>query len=233
MRSRVLCAVLFLLPASLHAWRMSAWIPSWDGNALAIMQTRAGNLSEANPVWYTIARDGSVVKTWNAEDPAMRAALTGTLLVPTIQNYVGGAFDGAAVAALIAAPASRNAHADTLANLATNSALDGIDLDYESIPTASRANFTAFVEVLAQKLHDRGKLLSVTVHARTSDGGAQDWIAIGRAADSVKIMAYDYHWDTSAAGPLAPLDWLDAVATYAERTDSAGPCRPRAAVVRL
>jgi hypothetical protein len=29
-------------------------------------------------------------------------------------------------------------------------------------------------------------------------------------------MAYDYHWDSSDAGAITPLTWLDQVATYAE-----------------
>ena len=101
-------------------------------------------------------------------------------------------------------------------------AYDGIDIDYERVPTASRANFTAFVGTLAQKLHAANKQLSITVYAKTSDRdnwsgpGAQDWAAIGQTADSVKIMAYDYSWATSAPGPIAPLSWLDQVATYAQ-----------------
>jgi len=101
---------------------------------------------------------------------------------------------------------------------------DGIDVDYERVPTASRANFTAFIGSLGAKLHAANKKLSVTVYAKASDKenwngpGSQDWVAIGGVADSVKIMAYDYHWSTSAPGAIAPLDWLDQVAAYAEQT---------------
>ena len=119
---------------------------------------------------------------------------------------------------------TREAHANALAQLAISNGFDGIDVDYERVPTTSRANFTTFVGSLAAKLHAANKKLSVTVYAKASDKenwngpGSQDWIAIGAAADSVKIMAYDYHWSTSAAGAIAPLDWLDQVAAYAEQT---------------
>jgi spore germination protein len=213
---------LFALPA--HAWRMSAWIPSWDANAVTIMQSNGGRIDEANPGWYSMSAAGAVVKNYNAEDPAMRAALTGTLLLPTIKNYINGSFDGAAVAMLLANATTRDAHADNLTNLVVQNAFDGIDIDYERVPTTSRANLTAFLTTLGQKLHERGKLLSVTVVAKQSDGenwngpGAQDWVAIGHVADSIKIMAYDYHWDGSAAGPLTPLAWLEGIATYATQS---------------
>src|SRR5215210_4028433 len=92
------------------------------------------------------------------------------------------------------------------------------------MPATAKAGFTAFVQLLASKLHASNKLLSVTVHPKTSasatwDGpGAQDYTAIGAVADSVKVMAYDYHWSTSDAGAIAPLSWLDQVAIYAEST---------------
>ena len=148
----------------------------------------------------------------------MRAALSGTQLLPTIKNYVDGSFNGQMIATIIASPDLREKHAESIAQLVAQNAFDGIDIDYERVPSTSRAHFSTFIELLASKLHASGKALSVTVQAKTSDGGAQDWAAIGAAADSVKIMAYDYHWSTSAAGPIAPLDWLDSVVAYARRT---------------
>jgi spore germination protein YaaH len=142
--------------------------------------------------------------------------------VPTIQNVINKAFDGNAAAAMLATSASREAHAEAIAQLVVMNAFDGIDVDYERVPTASRASFTAFVATLAQKLHAANKTLSVTVYAKTSDAanwngpGAEDWAALGGVADSVKIMAYDYSYSGSAPGPISPIDWLDKVASYAQ-----------------
>ena len=230
MRSRFFGAAiaLFAFAVPSYAYRMSAWVPSWDTNALTIMQGHAGNLQETNPGWYTLAADGSVINNYKAEDPTMRAALTGTQLVPTIKNYVNGGFDGAMVATIVADPVLREKHAETLTQLVVTKGFDGIDIDYESVPATAKNNFTAFITVLAEKLHGAKRVLSVTVHAKTSDTstrngpGAQDWRAIGAVADSVKIMAYDKHWSTSAAGAITPLDWLGQVAAYAEISIPAG-----------
>lgn len=223
MRSRFVAAAIVLLAFAVpsHAYRMSAWVPSWDAGALTTMQLQAGNLTETNPGWYTIAADGTFTKNYKAEDPGMRAALTGTQLVPTIKNYVNGRFDGAMVAAIVNDPQLREKHAEALTQLVVTQNFHGIDIDYESVPSTARASFTAFIELLADKLHDERRALSVTVHAKTSDitrngPGAQDWRAIGAVADTVKIMAYDNHWSTSEAGAITPLDWLHLVATYAE-----------------
>ncbi|MBP1762668.1 MAG: glycosyl hydrolase-like protein [Firmicutes bacterium] len=41
-----------------------------------------------------------------------------------------------------------------------------------------------------------------------------DYAAIGRIVDRVVIMAYDYSYKTSPAGPVAPLWWVDDVISY-------------------
>lgn len=207
-----------------HAYRMSAWVPSWDSKAVTSMQLNAGKLDEANPGWYTIAADGTFTKNANAEAADLRAALTGVDLIPTIKNYVGGTFDGRLVGTIVGSANLREKHAEALTQLVVQGAFAGIDIDYEALTTDTRANFTTFVQLLASKLHGAGRKLSVTVDARTSDSdnwagpAGEDWRAIGAAADTVKIMAYDNHWNGSAAGPIAPIDWLNNVATYAEAT---------------
>lgn len=221
-RPAVAAAFAMLVAAQTFAsYRITAWIPPWDGNALTSIQTNGGAVNEANPVWYSWNADGTIVKNWNAENQTWRAAMTGATLIPTIQNVVNKSFSASAVETMLSTPASREAHATAIFQLVANAGLDGIDVDYERIPATSKANFSAFVSTLGGKLHGIGKKLSVTVYAKTSDvswngAGGEDWGAIAGVADSVKIMAYDYHYSGSDPGPIAPLDWLDKVVTYAE-----------------
>ena len=225
MRSRFVAVLLFLgatLP--LHAYTISAWIPTWDPNALTTVQRHAGSMTESNPGWYTVSADGSIGRNSGAEDPTMRAAMTGTLVIPTIKNNAGGSFNGALVANLVSTAAGRETHASALAQLVTGKALDGIDLDYEELPATARDSFSAFVQLLAGKLHASGKKLSVTVSAKTSASqdwagpGGDDYAALGASADAIKIMAYDKHYPGGSAGDISPLAWLDQIATYADAT---------------
>jgi spore germination protein YaaH len=220
-RLAVLLLAVTFPAASAFAYRASAWIAPWDTNSLTTLQTNAGNLSESNPVWYSLSSSGAIVANWNAENSTWRAAMTGTELLPTVQNLVSGSFNVTVTNSLIGTAASRDSHAEAIRQLVVNKGYDGIDIDYEALPSASRANFTAFIETLASKLHASGKKLSVTVHPKTNDSASwdgpasQDWPRLGAVADSIKIMAYDYHWSTSAAGALTPLDWLDGICAYA------------------
>jgi spore germination protein len=224
-RSKLLALAFALITVStpsFAAYRFSAWVPTWDPNALTSMQLHAGSLDESNPGWFSLNAGGAIVKNWNADDPSMRAAMSGTRLLPTVKNYVNGDFDGQLVASLIATPDAREAHAEALAQLVTQNGYDGIDVDYELVPASAKTNFTAFIQLLAQKLHASNKQLSVTLAAKTSDAqtwagpGGNDWTPLGNAADWIKIMAYDKHYPGGAPGAITPLDWLDAVVTYAE-----------------
>ena len=227
MRIRTAAVALSLMLAvtgTSFAWRNTMWIAPWDPASLTSIQTNGNSLNESNPVWYEWKNDATIVAGWNAENPTWRAAMTGTLLMPTVQNLVNGSFDATVVATMLSSAATRDAHAEAIAQLVIAKAYDGIDIDYERVPTAQRANFTAFITTLSQKLHAANKKLSVTVYAKASDKenwngpGSQDWIVLGQLADSIKIMAYDYSWDGSTAGAITPLDWLDRVTTYAEST---------------
>lgn len=214
--------IVFTIAPSAFAYRNAVWIPPWDGNALSSVQRNASAFSESNPVWYSWNADTTIAKNWNAENNTWRAAMTGTQLIPTIQNVINKSFDGGAAATMLASAAQREQHAAAIAQLAVLNAFDGIDLDYERLPATSRNDFTAFLSLVAQKLHAAGKKLSVTVYAKTgekdnwSGPGAEDWPAIGSIADSVKIMTFDFHYSTGGAGAITPLAWLDTVAGYAQ-----------------
>ena len=84
----------------------------------------------------------------------------------------------------------------------------GIDIDYEKLRAGDRQVFTAFISELAAALHARGKVLSVALFAKTTNAGyaprnmAQDYAAIGRVADQVRIMTYDI-----TGPPPGPARW--------------------------
>src|SRR5436190_15371261 len=105
MRALLFTMAGLLVAAQSSAARIAAWIPPWDGNALTSIQLNANAVNESNPVWYSWNADGTIAKNWNAE--TWRAAMTGTQVIPTIQNVVNKSFDANAVATMLATPASR------------------------------------------------------------------------------------------------------------------------------
>ena len=112
-----------------------------------------------------------------------------------------------------------------------NNGFDGIDLDYEDFAfgdgssswAATKPAWITYISQLATALHAKGKLLSVTVPAGYPVNGAgfnassgywvYAWKDIIGVTDRLRIMTYDYSWDTP--GPIGPADWVDQVASDA------------------
>lgn len=127
----------------------------------------------------------------------------------------------------------RDALTDKLARWTVELGADGLDLDWENFAfndgqgtwRSTRPAFVATVRQLAAKLHDRDKLLSVTVPAGSrpfaADGSPRvgsgytvyDWGAIADSIDRLNLMTYDYSWDKP--GPIGPDPWAAAVARSA------------------
>ena len=125
-------------------------------------------------------------------------------------------------------PSAAHAHARALAQVVDRYNLDGIDLDYESINFGSssakatvRKYYPALLRDLDARLDRMGAVTSVTVASRTSPTDPNWWVfnypALGRQADRVRIMTYDFHWSGGSPGPIAPKWWVNDVASYASR----------------
>lgn len=209
--------------------RVSGNLVFWDqARGFEAIMANSDIFSEISPFWYRVIADGRVVPYATVsgatyEDPAIVSFLraNGILVIPTVANIIDGVWDGPAVSRIIHDPTLSAANIHALVQLAAGKGYDGIDLDYEDLALSDRTAFTAFVARLAAALHAQGKLLTVNVYAKTSEPGtwsgpqAQDWRAIGEAADQVRIMAYEYHWSGSGPGPIAPINWVRDVLAFA------------------
>ena len=139
-----------------------------------------------------------------------------------------GAWSYQPVARMLHTPALMSSQIAAIVSLVGQQHYAGIDIDYEGLHAGDRQAFSTFIARLGAALHAHGKILSVAVFAKTSDAGyggqnvAQDYAAIGRAADQVRLMAYDYHWDSSPPGPIAPVSWVRSVIGYARTQIPAG-----------
>jgi spore germination protein len=205
-----------------------ASLPFWNLTGGAdVVAANPGTFSEVSPWIYGIAPDGQIVPQVPERAAETTAAMSrlralGIPLVPTIANVTDGRWAYQPVAAMLHHPAAMDRHVNDIVSLVTGEGYAGIDLDYEDLRAGDRQAFTAFVTRVGEALHARGKTLSVALFAKTTDAGddqrnvAQDYTAIGKVADEVRLMAYDYHWAASPPGPVAPLTWVQEVLAYAK-----------------
>jgi spore germination protein len=207
------------------ALTVAGYVAPWDQRSRPALDRPPAPVGELSPVWYQPTDSGEVRVVDGARGRAGSAATARgeepVALVPSVSNFREGRWDGELVAAILDDRERRRAHIEALVEVASAPHVAGIDLDYEALDGADREAYSAFVRDLAEALHDADRTLSVTVHAKTREPGhwpgaeAQDWRALGDAADSVRIMAYDHAWEGSPPGPVAPLPWVDDVLRFA------------------
>lgn len=202
------------------------YIPYWDQNrALDVVWRHPDMFDEVSPVWYSLDPSGQIVladdQHTHIDERAVRDMQDhGIRVIPTVTNLRNGDWNRDIVQAMLHDPAAMRAHIRELVDLAVSEGYDGIDIDYEDLTSADRAAYTEFLTKLGARLHAAGKLLATAVHPKESNAGydernlAQNYRAIGAAVDQVRVMTYDYSWDTSPPGPVAPADWVDKVLAW-------------------
>lgn len=204
-----------LMQAETPVWCVSVWYPSSDNGGLDSLRAHSDQIDVINPFWYSPLSTGVISPMQGSEDTNQLAEWRddGMKIIATIAN--NGNWQ------MIATPEIRAFHVQQIVQLVDAMDYDGIDIDYESFPLASRDAFSAFIEELSTELHARGRLLTIAVHAKTDDSGtwesaaAQDWTRLAPAVDVFTIMTYDYTGRNRPPGPLSPPQWVHDVLAYA------------------
>lgn len=210
--------------APADSWCVAVWYPSSEhpGGADSIL-ANSDVIDIVHPFWYTPDAGGKLLDKSGdaATGQVSRWQAAGLLVMPSIFAGHWGYLS----------PELRPAHVAGILELVEANDYDGIDIDYEMFALETREVFSTFVEELAAGLHERGRLLAVTVHAKTVDrspfpsAAAQDWVRLAAAADIFNLMTYDYTNRNEPPGPVASIPWTEDVVEYALSTTTADKVR--------
>jgi spore germination protein YaaH len=116
-------------------------------------------------------------------------------------------------------PVTRDSTIAALMALVQRNGYDGINFDFENGAATDRDALTAYVQRLGASLHAIGGRLAVDVSPKfepttTGRSGLYDYEALGRAADTVFVMNWGWHWTTSDPGAPDDLELGRKVADY-------------------
>lgn len=204
-------------PTTPASWCVAVWYPSSEhpGGADAIL-ANSDVIDVVHAFWYTPDSHGALLDQSGsrAAEQVEQWHAAGLLVIPSVfAGHWGYLSDEV-----------RPAHVEAIVTLVEERGYDGIDIDYEMFALETRDVFSTFIEELADALHGNGRLLAVTVHAKTEDqspfpsAAAQDWVRLARAADIFNLMTYDYTNRNEPPGPVASIPWVGEVVEYALTT---------------
>jgi spore germination protein YaaH len=158
--------------------------------ATALPNEATQTLTEINPVGLYLGEEGELVM----RATALLEPSETYLVIPTIRNWdENNMVRSEVLDDMLTSVALRERHVTAIADFVVQQDYPGIELDYRRFNPDLRDSYTLFVTELAEKLHQSGRLLSVRVERPIQlalndwDTGSYDWLALGRAADAIKV----------------------------------------------
>ncbi|OFZ18245.1 MAG: hypothetical protein A2X94_03220 [Bdellovibrionales bacterium GWB1_55_8] len=142
---------------------------------------------------------------------------------PVLHNATGKGFDASLGLEILKMP---DPAFSQLAELVKQQGWNVLQVDLESLPETAAEDFEKWLARLIKSLEPQSIRISVVLHAKTSLPGDyegarfQRWDKLAALPVDFVVMAYDYHWSTSAPGPIAPFHWVEKVAQLSKATFS-------------
>lgn len=189
---------------SSSGFEISGWIPYWrSATGTADVLPHLDLITEVNPFVYSLKTDGTIVdnggmdkEPWLSFVAAAKAKKV--RVIPTIMWS-----NSDAMHAILRSAPLRQALEDRIAKLVKDNDFDGIDIDFEGKHADEKEYFSLFLKGLYQRMGT--KWVTCAIESRTpidaryygaeipADAGvyANDFKAINKYCDRVKVMAYD------------------------------------------
>jgi chitinase len=184
--------LMFLLsPKNLSAHYLIGYMPSWQGSADEIQYAKLTHINYAFVV-PSPSGDGSLGAV---ENPSKLQQIVEQAHAHGVKVgiAVGGWTDlkNSGFEILSATAAGREIFANNLLEFVHKYNLDGVDIDWEYPQgTVQSQHYDLMMHLLADRLHEKGKILSAAVADGAENGGAIS-DEIFQYVDFLNIMAYD------------------------------------------
>lgn len=182
-------------------FEVSAWIPYWKTKeGIQEAKDHLEVFTELHPFGYSVKENGKLNDLANIKNSDWKrlfreAKYEGVKIIPSIMWS-----NSTAIHAILSDEDDREDHIDEIVKMVKKGKYDGVDIDYEGKLAATKDYFSLFLKELKKELGD--KELTCTIEARTPPSSlyttipanieyANDYDAIAKYCDRVKIMGYD------------------------------------------
>jgi peptidoglycan-N-acetylglucosamine deacetylase len=181
---------------------------NWDDTSYPSLKRALPTLDWVIPTWMSVSGPDMALHT-SIDAKALnliRKQKPSTPILPLLQNAVGGNWDGAGLARMLADPAVRQARIAQIVDFLAANHFQGVTVDFEEVPESSHKNFKAFLSELNEAFdpHGWGIVLSVPF-----DDASWDYKGYADIVDFELLMAYDEHWAGKDPGSIAGEDWFE------------------------
>lgn len=185
------------------------------------LQSALTHLSHISPFSYGINPDASLVPLNDGDmiSIALGYGVKPLLIVTTLTNE--GNFNSQRSADVLQDETFADTLIQNIINQLEKYDYFGVDIDFEYIPTQLRESYAQFITKLKSKISPLGYKTFVSVAPKTSASQrgllyeAHDYALLGKAADYLLVMTYEWGYTYGPPMAVAPIDKVTEVINYA------------------
>jgi cellulose synthase/poly-beta-1,6-N-acetylglucosamine synthase-like glycosyltransferase/peptidoglycan/xylan/chitin deacetylase (PgdA/CDA1 family)/spore germination protein YaaH len=183
---------------------------NWDDSSLASLKQNINNLDWIVPEWIRLSGNPQDPLTLDIDQDAVsfiRDNKPAMPILPLLQNYKNEQWNSDILLNSISTEAERRDLIDALLKTIDANKFGGITIDIEEVPEAAQTNLFMFMKELRAEFQPRGLILAQAVPFDNPDWNYKAYASV---TDFLMLMAYDQHWSTGEAGPVAGQEWFNA-----------------------
>jgi cellulose synthase/poly-beta-1,6-N-acetylglucosamine synthase-like glycosyltransferase/peptidoglycan/xylan/chitin deacetylase (PgdA/CDA1 family)/spore germination protein YaaH len=184
---------------------------NWDDSSLASLKQNYNSLDWLIPEWMRLSGDDKNPLVLDIDEDAVQfiqSTKPEMPVLPLLQNYKNERWNSDILARAIDHESDRRKLINALLQTIARYKFGGLTIDIEEIPQSSQTDLYTFMKELRAEFQTRGLLLAQAV---PFDNEEWNYKAYAGVTDYLMLMAYDEHWSTGEAGPVAGQDWYDSI----------------------
>lgn len=186
-----------------------AWmyVQNLEGNdQLATLTADATGLNTISPTWFSIADSTGALTSYATADYVNQAHELGLQVWGALQDVSS---DTSVIGEVLATYETRQYIIEQLMTICTETGMDGINVDIETITEDTAPEYLQFMKELCLAAHEQGIIISsdsyVPLYTSYYERGEQ-----AKTVDYIVIMGYDEHTAGSdEAGSVASIDFVE------------------------
>jgi cellulose synthase/poly-beta-1,6-N-acetylglucosamine synthase-like glycosyltransferase/peptidoglycan/xylan/chitin deacetylase (PgdA/CDA1 family) len=184
-----------------------AFYPNWEPSAYDSLRVALPSLDWVVPTWLSLQGPNLTLKdAYSKKVDLLIRKRPKVAILPVIQNSTLGKWDGPGMAALLADPARRTQLIGQLSSYIAMRKLQGIVVDFESLPDASLPDLGLFLKELRAAFAPHNWTVAVAAPFANDKWPFADF---ARDVDYTMLMAYDEHASHGAPGSIAGQSWFE------------------------
>jgi peptidoglycan-N-acetylglucosamine deacetylase len=192
--------------------QISAFYVNWDDTSFTSLKMNLMSLDRLTAEWLHLAgTDGSVVVDDEEKTDAviayvraLRPRMPVLVLINNFRSPSTG-WEAQTLAGMLASPAARARTIGGIVKFVGAKHLQGVNVDFESVPQKSYGDLVAFMGELYAACKPLGYEVAQSVPAEEE---GWPYASLAQGADHLVLMAYDEHDVGSEPGPVASQEWF-------------------------